>query len=89
MERLTPPHAPNAQLTLLEKSLEYNYRVGGPSTGPRTQLRLALRWCIDMNDKTTKEKIPIKVGSITINADNPDDIILAILRYHKSVRLHR
>jgi hypothetical protein len=42
-----------------------------------------------MNDKTTKEKIPIKVGSLTINADNPDDIILAILRYHKGVRLHR
>ena len=42
-----------------------------------------------MSDKTTKVKIPIQVGSITINADNPDDIILAILRYHKSVQLHR
>jgi hypothetical protein len=40
-----------------------------------------------MNDKTTKEKIPIKVGSLTINADNPDEVILAALRYHESIRL--
>jgi hypothetical protein len=40
-----------------------------------------------MGDETTTVKKPIQIGSITINADNPDDVILAILRYHKGIRL--
>ena len=40
-----------------------------------------------MNDETPTVKKPIRIGSITINADNPAEAILAILRYHKSIRL--
>lgn len=40
-----------------------------------------------MNDETPTVKKPIRIGSITINADNPAQAILAILRYHKSIRL--
>jgi hypothetical protein len=40
-----------------------------------------------MSDETTTVKTPIQIGSITINVGNPDEAILAILRYHKSIRL--
>jgi len=40
-----------------------------------------------MNDETPTVKKPIRICSITINADNPDEAILAILRYHKSIQL--
>jgi hypothetical protein len=50
--------------------------------------RAAVTKGIDMSDETTKVKKPIQIGSITINADNPDEVILAALRYYKSIRLH-
>jgi|GEM_PF-3394386 hypothetical protein len=41
-----------------------------------------------MSDETTTVKKPMRCGSITIDADNPDEAILALLRYHNSIRLH-
>jgi|APFre7841882630_1041343.scaffolds.fasta_scaffold430390_2 hypothetical protein len=41
-----------------------------------------------MSDETATVKKPMRIGSIAIDASNPNEVIVTFLRYHKRIRLH-